>query len=854
YQHISIFTADTSETMLTLGAGSTVSPVDPAAPNPAYLLPVGDNSTVGQVAASLSPHHFGSRVERKYETPGHYPFEAQSGLVIPIIANRQLLGVIDVSSAQPACFDDSERWFFQAIAGQLAVKFENMRLLEEQERRLAELSAFNQIGMILAEHRDLETILTHTLQRVKSLFQVEGISLLLLEDNELHFVAAAGAEAEALKTHSLKPGQGIAWSVIESGKTIRVDNVKEDPRHFSGIDSAIEFSTSSLIAVPIRAAGRILGVLETMKRLDGQPLNHDDEVTLEFIVSFVAIAIENARLFMQIQRQVDRTTGLLEASRTLGTLNLQDTLNTIVQQAGRLLEAEHTVVYSVDKAKKKIRASAAHSIGEMINVPTPTFNFDEGTAGWVIANNESLVINNTQNDERFVHISPHSRLIGNLVTVPLTVQDEVIGALEACHKISKKRFGAEDKSLLAAFANQAAIAIHNAQLYQEKQQRIEALTTLSQASEAITKAPNLDMLLNTVLDSMIAIIGAKAGSVILAETQSLVLSIEAARGITPEVVAHFNKRKLSKSADLFGDSHPLRELIEVDDGETAPLVSPQGPNYESTSSPFTHVPLYSSDDFIGLIELHGLPTDNTRSLLRTVADMAAVAIDKARLFRETGQRLAEVSTLYTLAEQTTRVLDLARIIEFTVIIIKHAVGCDGCGLFIKEVDEKEETLTLKASNGWSEANLRREGFTFVSELARQLSKKSHPTYITDIREHYFSEIMGIAFTEPVDEEIKQAITEQFRSLMIVPLISKDRILGAFVISDSTPDAFGQSEGRLLTIAAAQIATAIENLKLYGNLEQRAIELEVALEKVEEANRLKSEFVQNVSHELRTPLT
>jgi signal transduction histidine kinase len=86
------------------------------------------------------------------------------------------------------------------------------------------------------------------------------------------------------------------------------------------------------------------------------------------------------------------------------------------------------------------------------------------------------------------------------------------------------------------------------------------------------------------------------------------------------------------------------------------------------------------------------------------------------------------------------------------------------------------------------------------------------------------------------------------------LITQNAFIGTLSIDDRVPEAFGPGEGRLLTIAAAQVAVAIENARLLRDLNDRAIQLEQALREMRELHRLKTEFVQNLSHELRTPLT
>lgn len=804
--------------------------------------PIGSNSMIGQTAATARPQ------------------SNRTGFALPLITEKNLLGVLAVHSRNPEHLATAAGLTLQTVANQLALAIEKTQLLKERDRRAAEIGTFNQIGIIVAEQRDLETILSDTIHRIRSLFQVEGASLLLLENDHLHFVAAAGATAEAIKPFTLKAGQGIAWTVLETQQTIRVDDVQQDPRHFNEIDRTIGFTTRSLLAVPIRVQDRIIGVVEAMNRIDGQPFTADDETVLESIVSSVAIAIQNARLFDQIRRHVERVTGLLQASQGLGTLDLQDILDTIVQKAGYLLEAAHTVVYLIDYQQQQARATASFSVGDMVNVPTPSFGFEQGTVGWVLKHRDALCMNDAQNDERFLQISPQSSMIRNLVAVPLMVKGDVIGVLEATHKAGQKDFTVEDQLLLSAFAGQAAIAIHNAQLYQEARQRVNDLTILTQASDAITKAGNLDQLLNIVLDSMLSIAGAEQGTILLGDPESRTLRMEVVRGFKAEAVQLFNKLKISQDTGTFGEVYRTHEILEVEDSRTDPRVLLIPELLPDLPHSFTNIPLLSSDDeFIGLIILHTLLNEHNRPLLQSIADMAAVAIDKARLFKETDQRLAEVSTLYTLAKQFTTVLDLDRVTEFTVTILKRALDCSGCCLFIRETLNNEEVFSLKANAGWPTTSPQKKvEVDYLAQLAKTLLHKPYPIYIEDTSKPLSSSSSAavLAAPGPVSKAEWQGLDEanRIRSVMIVPLMVKGEVLGGLSISDQRPAAFEEAEGRLLTIAAAQVSTALENIRLYGSLEQRALELEMALKELAEANRLKSEFVQNVSHELRTPLT
>ena len=686
YQYVSVFFVDDDETTITLRAlaGKPIASID-------YLsMPIDNSTVIGHVAASGKPIRLDNNSPHQVDILDYLAIDAQSELAIPVVSGRQVLAILDIQSENPHGHQADDLVLMQTIANQLAVAIVNARLLEERDRRMAELSTFNQIGVALVGDRDLESTLSNILRRISSLLLVEAVSLMLLEEDGLHFAVAIGGGAEEIKSFVLRPGQGIAWSVVENRQTIRVDNVKTDARHFSDIDSALNFSTNSLLAVPVQIQDRILGVIEVMNRRDGRPFTRENETTLEFIASAIAVVLENGRLF------------------------------------------------------------------------------------------------------------------------------------------------------------------------DETQQQLNTLTIFTQASEAITKAPALNQLLEIVLDFAMSIIGADAGAIALSdELMPQTLRIAASSGYGTETIEQFNRLNILYDVGVFGESYRTREIVAVKDSASDPYFFGSAQIARVVPEAFTNVPLFSQDDFVGMIILHALPDDHTRAMLKAVADIAAVAIDKARLFGKTNQWLAEVLTLYTLSDQLTNVIDLSlnHIIESSVGILKHALDCSCC-FFLNHHSENRELDLAHACSGRYESESGNLEAEFVSQLAKLLVVNPRLVYIEDVADPQLSVAFKSLFPEllPLLAKASDNNGIQIRSVMMAPLIVKEEVLGILSIDHKRPKAFGQSEERLLTIAAAQISTAIENVRLYNDLEQRAAELEDALRKVQEANRLKSEFVQNVSHELRTPLT
>lgn len=247
----------------------------------------------------------------------------RSHITAPIRVGAETIGFIDVDSAVQSFFTPTHGRHLQAFVDQAAMSLENTRLVAESQRSIRELSALNRIQASINSTLETDWVLQLTMQEVQELFRVEKCSLLLVDEqtNELFFQVALGTQPDQKIRFNVN--EGIAGWVVRTGQPALVNDVRADPRWYSQPDTVTGFTTRSILALPLKARDKTIGVIELINKLQGVFTEQELEL-LDSIANSVAGAIENARLFGELNKAYQglaRTQSqILESRNTLRTV------------------------------------------------------------------------------------------------------------------------------------------------------------------------------------------------------------------------------------------------------------------------------------------------------------------------------------------------------------------------------------------------------------------------------------------------------------------------------------------------------------------------------------------------------
>jgi two-component system NtrC family sensor kinase len=244
------------------------------------------------------------------EAPRYVPLSeapaVRSELCVPMRVGDTILGVLNLESLEVDAFTAADQQLLLTLASQSAVALENARLYTETRRNARELAALNAATQALAVNLDLDTVLKQTIVEVNALLEAEDASVLLHDSasDQLIFAAVATPESSAVLLHTDFPADaGIAGWSVQHRESVLVNNVQADPRFYGSIDADTRMTTQSLLAVPLVIKDRVIGVIEVVNKLRGGFDAHDQEL-LEALASSAAMAIENARLYQNLQEQI----------------------------------------------------------------------------------------------------------------------------------------------------------------------------------------------------------------------------------------------------------------------------------------------------------------------------------------------------------------------------------------------------------------------------------------------------------------------------------------------------------------------------------------------------------------------
>jgi two-component system, NtrC family, sensor kinase len=442
----------------------------------------------------------------------------RAALLVPLVTQGGVFGAVSLVAARPAAFDDADAETTAELAQPLASAIQQRRLVDESRRRAEELAALYTTSQLITARLDVASVLDRISGSVSALIGSTGCGIGLFDATRTHLIHAAahGYKSEEWRALAMPIGEGLMGRCAESGEAIRVDDVRRDPRS-TRLDVDEREGIRSMLCVPLRVAGTPLGVISAFSTRPAAFSTHHQRV-LEDFAEQAGIAIQNAQLFEESVRNARETQALLEAGRAVtASLDLARTIHVIMEQARTVLNVSSCGIMMRDEQGVLSSIASLDLPDEM--VASIRIQEGQGITGRAVAERRPVYSADLWNDPR-VQFPELQRQQGfrSLMAAPLRVGERAIGAILVFRR-DVHEFSADEAELLMALADQAAIAVEHARLYERLEARVADRTRqLDQQKRFVEVVLETLPLGVFVLDADLAIVRAnRAGTGVLGD-------------------------------------------------------------------------------------------------------------------------------------------------------------------------------------------------------------------------------------------------------------------------------------------------------------------------------------------------
>jgi PAS domain S-box-containing protein len=671
---------------------------------------------------------------------------------------------------------------FRDITERKRAEAERERLLTALEHRSTQLQTAAEVSHATSSILEPDVLIQQVVDLVRERFDLYYAGLFLVDENGEWAVLRAGTGEAGQKMmeqgHKLEVGgtSMIGWCVANKQARIALD-VGEEAVRFA---NPLLPETRSEMALPLVSRGQIIGAM-TIQSTRSAAFSEEDITVLQTMADQLANAIENARLFEETLARTREMTALAEMGRKLAsTLELDAALDSIMDACLELFQVQRSCFIMMDKdgylRMRRHRGLSEEFVRSIVGRP------GEGFFGKVYQSGEAILVR---------------------------VKGETVAVMNLTSLREDRRFSEKDMERLSAFADQAAIAIENARLFEEAQERAEKLAALNAIASAISHSLELQDLLQEALSEVINVMGFEAGLVSLTDemTSQLVLSVQS--GLPGPLVSRFEEAGLGGTlCDFIFQTSEGLGFSDLRDGAPIDVSGLLSHGIRS----YLGAPLIHKGRPLGTICIFGYSPRSLisadLSLMGAIGQQIGVAVHNARLFQETKASLEEITLLHRRYLQ------------------------EAWGGFLEE-----ETGRERAGYVYDRGTVSPASTVWRPEIGLAV-QRGDTIALSD---------MADALQGTVEEvgAILQASPTQ--SALAVPLKVRGQVIGAldFYETDQARD-WSAEDIAMVEAVANQVALSIENARAYEELQKTA-------EQLKEMDRLKTQFLANMSHELRTPL-
>ena len=621
-------------------------------------------------------------------------------LSVPLLRQDDRIGVITIRRSEVKPFTENQIALVRTFADQAVIAIENVRLFEEVQKRtndlaesLAQQTATADVLKVISRSTfDLQIVLDTLTSSAARLCEAETAGITRQKDGgAYHYVATYGYPAEMdqyLRSarHESNRGSTVGRTLL-AGNIVHIHDVLADPEYTMG-DLARKVGVRTTLGVPLLREGTPIGVI-ILARRDVRPFTDAQIALASTFADQAVIAIENVRLFDEVQAQKREVTEALEhqtaTSAVLNAIsrsptNAQPVFDVIVESATRLCEGVFGVVWRYDGTLLHYVASynfTAEVIDRILNsFPAPP---DRSLAsGRAILENKIAHIPDMLADPCYAH---ELALAGNWrasIAVPILRDGKAIGAISV-GKSEIGPFSEQQIQLLTTFADQAVIAIENVRLFDEVQRRTEDLTESLRQQTATAdvlkiisrSAFDLKTVLETLLRSAARLCEADQGTITQRIGDKFYRSV--AFGYPQEFMDFIKDFPVEMNRDT-GTGRALLEskLVHISDVKADPDYKWADAQRLGGYRAMLGVPMLRESEPIGVLTLTRKDprpfTEKQIELVTTFADQAAIAIENVRLFesaeartRELAQSLEELRTAQDRLVQTQKLASLGQL-------------------------------------------------------------------------------------------------------------------------------------------------------------------------------------------------